>query len=170
MRKLLNGLSTTSSWLAGVSMIGVLLMVLLTIFSRFFGFAAPGTDAYAGYAMAGAGFMALASTLKRGEHIRVTLILGMLQGKALKAIEVIALTIASLLSGFLAFYACRLVWQSWEINDISVGIDATPLWIPQILMAMGCVIFFIAFCDELVLELLGRRTPRATDSEGTPHE
>ena len=113
--------------------------------------------------MAGAGFMALASTLKAGEHIRVTLVLGMLKGKAYKALEVTALTIATLLAGFLAFYASRLVWQSWEIDDISVGIDATPLWIPQIFMALGTLIFFIAFCDELVMELLGKRKPRETE-------
>ena len=34
-----------------------------------------GTDAYAGYCMAAAAFLALAHTLKRGEHIRVTLFL-----------------------------------------------------------------------------------------------
>ena len=168
MRRFLDGLYATSAWLAGISMIGVLLMVLLTIFSRAFGFSAPGTDAYAGYAMAGAGFMALASTLKAGEHIRVTLILGMLKDPALKLLEVLALLIATTLAGFLAFYACRLVWQSWEIEDISMGIDATPLWIPQILMAVGTVIFFIAFCDELVLELMGKRKPR--QQEDAHHE
>jgi TRAP-type C4-dicarboxylate transport system permease small subunit len=163
MRKLLDGMYACSAWISGLAMIGVLLMVLLTIISRFFGFAAPGTDAYAGYAMAGAGFMALASTLKAGEHIRVTLILGMLKGKSHKALEVAALTIATLLSGFLAFYASRLVWQSWEIEDISVGIDATPLWIPQIFMALGTLVFFIAFCDELVMELLGQRQTRTIE-------
>lgn len=138
-------------------MIGVLFMVLLTIFSRLFGFSAPGTDAYAGYAMAGAGFMALASTLKKGEHIRVTLLLSALKGSAHKTMEVAALIVATVLSGFLAFYAVRLAWQSWEIDDISVGIDATPMWIPQILMALGTLVFFIAFCDELLLELMGKR-------------
>ena len=159
MRKLLNGLYEASAWLAGLSMIGILVMVLLTVISRLFGFSAPGTDSYAGYAMAGAGFMALASTLKKGEHIRVTLLLGALKGSALKTMEVIALVIATVLSGFLAFYASRLVWQSWEIDDISVGMDATPLWIPQLFMALGTLVFFIAFCDELVLELTGQRKP-----------
>ena len=168
MRRFLDGLYAYSAWLAGISMIGVLVMVLLTILSRFFGFAAPGTDAYAGYAMAGAGFMALASTLKAGEHIRVTLILGMLKGKAHKTLEVIGLSIATTLAGFLAFYASRMVWQSWEIEDISMGIDATPLWIPQIFMALGTLVFFIAFCDELVLELLGKR--KARDVEDAHHE
>lgn len=159
MRKLLDGLYATSAWLAGLSMIGVLVMVLLTILSRLMGFSAPGTDAYAGYAMAGAGFMALASTLKKGEHIRVTLILGALKGKTHKLLEIAAHLIATALSGFLAFYSVRLAWQSWDIDDISVGIDATPMWIPQIFMALGTLVFFVAFCDELVLELMGKRKP-----------
>lgn len=162
MRKLLDGLYLASAWLAGISMIVVLLMVLATILSRFFGFAIHGTDSYAGYAMAGAGFFALASTLKHGEHIRVTLLLGMLHGKAQKGMEVAALAIATVLSGFLAYYSATLVLQSWEINDVSMGLDATPLWVPQLMMASGTLLFFIAFCDEFVLELLGRRVGRDT--------
>ena len=157
MRKFLDGLYGAAAWLAGLAMISILLMVLLTILSRLIGFSAPGTDAYAGYAMAGAGFMALASTFKKGEHIRVTLLLGALKGTALKVMEVTALLIATVLAGFLAFYSTRLTWQSWEIEDISVGIDATPMWIPQVFMALGTIIFFIALLDELVLELRGKR-------------
>lgn len=168
MRKFLDGLYGSTAWLAGLGMIGILVMVLLTVLSRVIGFNAPGTDAYAGYAMAGCGFMALASTLKKGEHIRVTLLLGALQGKALKTMEVTALVIATTLAGFLAFYSTRLVFQSWEIDDISVGIDATPMWIPQIFMALGTIVFFIAFCDELVLELMGKR--KAVANEDAHHE
>ena len=168
MRKLLDGLYSTAAWLAGLAMIGILVMVLLTILSRLIGFSAPGTDAYAGYAMAGAGFMALASTFKKGEHIRVTLLLGALKGTPLKVMEVLALSIATLLSGFLAFYSVRLTWQSWDIEDISVGIDATPMWIPQIFMALGTVIFFIALLDDLVLELQGKR--QSAVNEDAHHE
>ena len=149
-------------------MIGILAMVLLTIVSRFVGFSAPGADSYAGYAMAGAGFMALAHTLKRGEHIRVTLFISMLSGRTQKIVEVLALLIATVLAGFLAYYSVHLVYQSWEIEYVSMGIDATPLWIPQLLMALGTVVFFIAFCDELVLELLGRR--QAPAMEDAHHE
>lgn len=168
MREWLDRLYQASAVLAGLSMIGVLAMVSLTIASRFFGFSAAGSDAYAGYATAGAGFLALAATLKKGEHIRVTLLLGTLKGGAHKALELLALVIATLLSGFLAFYSAHLVWQSWEINDISVGIDATPMWIPQIPMALGTLVFFIAFCDELILELQGKRV--APSQEDAHHE
>jgi hypothetical protein len=40
-------------------------------------------------------------------------------------------------SGALAWYSIRLVLQSREFVDISTGLDATPLWIPQLGMAIG---------------------------------
>jgi TRAP-type C4-dicarboxylate transport system permease small subunit len=157
MRRLLDFLYDGAAWLAALAMIGVLLMVLLSVISRQFGFHVGGTDAYAGYSMAAAGFLALAHTLKRNEHIRVTLILGRLKGRAKHRLEMWALTAAVFLSGLFAFYSVRLAWVSRSINDMSTGSDATPLWIPQIAMAVGTVILFIAFIDDWVLELQGKR-------------
>ncbi len=164
MRKLLDGLYTAAAWLAALFMVGVLLMVLLSIVSRWLGFHVPGTDAYAGYAMAGAGFLALAHTLKKQEHIRVTLIIGRLRGRARRGLEMWALSVACLLSGLLAFYAWRLAWQSHLFHDISTGNDATPLWIPQILMGLGCTVLLVALLDEWVLELRGQRAHPEPDS------
>ena len=168
MRKLLDGLYNGAAWLAALFMIGVLAMVLLSIVSRLLHFHVPGTDAYAGYAMAGAGFLALAHTLKHNEHIRVTLIIGKLQGGARRAMELWALSAAVLLSGLFAFYSARLAWQSRLFNDISTSNDATPLWIPQTMMAVGTLLLFVAFLDEWVLELRGQRA-RHADAE-THHE
>jgi TRAP-type C4-dicarboxylate transport system permease small subunit len=157
MRRLLDALYDGAAALAALFMIGLLVMVLLSIVSRLLHFHLPGTDAYAGYLMAGAGFLALAHTLKRGEHIRVTLLFSALQPKARHRMEVWALAAASALAALSAFYSCRLAWQSHVFNDISTGNDATRLWIPQLSMAVGTVILCIAFVDELVLELRGQR-------------
>lgn len=158
MRRILEGLYDGAAWLAALAMIGVLVMVLLSIASRQFGFHVPGTDAYAGYSMAAAGFLALAHTLKRNEHIRVTLLLGRLAGRGRHALEMWSLTAAVALSGLFAFYSVRLAWVSRAINDMSTSSDATPLWIPQVAMALGTVILFIAFVDDWVLEWRGQRT------------
>jgi TRAP-type C4-dicarboxylate transport system permease small subunit len=123
----------------------------------------PGTDAYAGYLMAGAGFLALAPTLKKGEHIRVTLLLSALQGKPRRALELFALTAASALAALGAWYACRLSWQSYTFHDISTSNDATPLWIPQLSMAVGSIVLAIAFVDELWLEWRGQRVQLSSD-------
>jgi TRAP-type C4-dicarboxylate transport system permease small subunit len=160
---LLDGLFDGAAALAALLLVGVLVMVLLSILGRQLHFHVPGTDAYAGYLMAASGFLALAHTLKRGEHIRVTLLLGALHGPWKKALELWALGFASLLAGMFAFYSCRLAWQSHSFHDISTASDATPLWIPQIGMALGAVILAIAFLDELLLEIRGKRVQRSSD-------
>jgi TRAP-type C4-dicarboxylate transport system permease small subunit len=167
VRRALDLLYDGAAWLAALAMIGVLVAVLLSIVGRQLGFNVPGTDAYAGYCMAGAGFLALAHTLKHNEHIRVTLLLGRLQGKARHALEMWALTAAVLLAALFAYYSVRLAWQSHVINDISTGNDATPLWIPQLTMAAGTVVLLIAFMDEWWLELTGRRV--TVESEEALH-
>ncbi|MCU0957130.1 MAG: TRAP transporter small permease [Hydrogenophaga sp.] len=164
LRKTLDWLYTGAAWMAALCMVGVLCMVLLTIVSRLMNFYVPGTDAYAGYAMAGAGFLALAHTLKHGEHIRVTLLIGRFTGTARRGMELWALSVSVLLSGVLAFYAWRLVWQSHQFHDISTSADATPLWIPQVVMGIGTTILLVALLDEWVLELLGRRVHRGGEA------
>jgi TRAP-type C4-dicarboxylate transport system permease small subunit len=157
MRKLLDGIYNSAAALAALFMVGLLGMVLLSIISRQLNIHVPGTDAYAGYLMAASGFMALAHTLKRGEHIRVTLIINALRGRWKKGMEIWALAVAALLALLFAFYSSKLAWDSWKFHDISTSSDATPLWIPQLAMALGTLIFAVAFIDELVLEIQGRR-------------
>ena len=163
MRKTLDALYNSAAALAALFMVGLLAMVLLSILGRQFNFHVPGTDAYAGYLMAASGFLALAHTLKRGEHIRVTLLLSALKGRWKKALELWAFGFASALSAIFAFYSCRLAWQSRTFHDISTSSDATPLWIPQLAMALGTVILAIAFADEFVLEISGKRGERNSD-------
>ena len=169
MRRALDGLYDGAAALAAVCMVGLLVMVLASVVGRQVGFNLPGTDAYAGYLMAAAGFLALAHTLKRGEHIRVTLLLNALHGPRRRALELWALAAASALAAVTAGYSVRLAWQSRAFNDLSTGNDATPLWIPQLGMALGTVVLTIAFIDELVLEWRGLRVQPGTD-EALHHE
>ena len=169
MRRILDTLYDSAAWLAALFMVGLLVMVLLGIVSRLLHFHVPGTDAYAGYLMAGSGFLALAHTLKRNEHIRVTLLLSALKGRASRALELWALGAAVLLALLSAWYSCRLSWQSHQFHDISTSNDATPLWIPQLSMAAGNVILLIAFIDEFVLELRGQRA-RPSSEEALHNE
>ncbi len=154
-----------AAYLAAVFLMGTLLMVLLGIFGRLLNFQVRGTDAYAGYLMAGAGFLALAHTLMRGEHIRVTLVLEHAGMSGKRWLERASLAIALVLSSAFAWYSLRLAWQSYQFHDISTGIDATPLWIPQLSMAVGNVFLAIAFVDLLVGEISGRRASAPRSDE-----
>jgi len=160
VRTLLDRLYNAAGYLAALFMVGTLVMVLLGIASRLLVFNVPGTDSYAGYCMAAAGFLALAHTLKHGDHIRVTLILEHVGIRSQRWLELWSLVAASVLSAAFAFYSVRLAFQSWQFNDISTGNDAMPLWIPQLTMAAGTLVLFIAFVDDLVLEWQGARIPK----------
>ena len=168
MRRLLDTLYDAAAYLAGVFLAGTLAMVLLGVFSRLLDFNARGTDAYAGYFMAGAGFLALAHTLVRREHIRVSLVLEHIGARARRILERVSLGVAAALAIAFAYYSVRLAWQSYAFHDMATGIDATPLWLPQLAMAIGTVIFAIAFVDEFVRELSGAR-PRAGPGEEPAH-
>ena len=157
MRKALDGLYDAAGYLAAFFMVGILAMVLASVIGRMAGFNLRGSDAYAGYCMAASGFLALAHTLKRGEHIRVSLLLERFGGRLRRPLDIWCHFAGLFFSGALAWYSVRLAWQSHVFNDVSQGNDATQLWIPQISMALGATVFAIAMLDDLVL-LLRRRT------------
>ena len=157
MRGFLDKLYAAAGYAAAFFMMLTLLMVVAGIADRALAFGWRGTDMYAGYAMAACGFLALAHTFKRGEHIRVSLLLQASSERVRRMLEIWSLFAAGLLAAALAFYSVRLTYQSWDFHDISTGNDATPLWIPQIAMAVGAIVLFIALLDDLILEIRGKR-------------
>lgn len=168
MRRLLDSLYTAAGVLAAVFMVGVLVCITMAILVRQLSMHVPGLDSYAGYCMAAAGFLALAHTLKRGEHIRVTLLLASLPERGRMRMDAFALIIGTIIAANLAWFSCKLVFDSYMFNDISTGEDATALWIPQLSMAVGTVIFFIALLDETLSRLRGQ--PDRNTQETALHE
>jgi TRAP-type C4-dicarboxylate transport system permease small subunit len=139
-------------YIGGLIGAGFLLLILLIIIAqmvaRWTGHVLPGSTAYAGYCMAAASFFSLAYALNYGAHIRVTLLLSKL-GRYQRLGEVWCFAVATFFSGYFAWYAWKSIQVSIQINDISQGQDATPLWIPQIAMGLGTTLLFIAFADNL---------------------
>ncbi len=166
MRPLLDRFFNIAGYLAGFFMVGTLLAVLASILGRLHPvFELPGADAYAGYCMACSAFLALAPTLRRGEHIRVTLLLNRLPAAGQRGLDILCHLVAIGLSGALAWFSIRLVQQSREFHDVSSSLDATPLWIPQLGMAIGTTLFALAFLGDLILLLRGEalREPSSGD-------
>ena len=54
------------------------------------------------------------------------------------------------IAAYFAFYAVKTTYWSWKLNDVSQGQDAWPLWIPQVPMSIGTVVFAVALADHLV--------------------
>ena len=166
MRAFLDSLYRLSGALAAVGMVATLVLVATGIVTRPLGIYLPGTDDYAGYAMAACGFFALAYTFKHGEHIRVSLLLERVGPRMRAALEWFSLASGTAVAAALAFYSVRLVLQSHEFEEISQGVDATPLWIPQLTMAFGSIVLLVALVDDLVMTTLGREPTRLAHASG----
>ncbi len=168
MRAALKRLYELTGILGGIFMVLLLIFVLYSVgpgvglwLEQTFGLPNPITyvarsaDEFAGYAMLASAFLALASTFGRGEHIRVTLFLQRLQGAPRRLAEIWCLAFGTLLTGYLAWFSVKLCWQSYEINDLSTGLIAIPLWMPQVGMAVGAVVLCIAVLEQLVVVMTG---------------
>jgi TRAP-type C4-dicarboxylate transport system permease small subunit len=168
VRQALRRLYELTGIVGGIFMVLLLIFVLYSVgpgiglwLEQTFGlpnplaYVARSADEFAGYAMLASAFLAFASTFGRGEHIRVTLFLQRLHGTPRRLMELWCLALGTLLSGYLAWFSVRLCWQSYEINDLSTGLIAIPLWIPQIGMALGAVVLLIAVVEQLVVVATG---------------
>jgi TRAP-type C4-dicarboxylate transport system permease small subunit len=156
VRALLDGLYRVSGVVAAIFLALIAALVLIQIVGRMLGVLVPSTDDIAGFFLIGTSFLALAHTLKANAHVRVELVLHRLAPGARRMTELAALAIAALIIGYFAYFAIELAWLSWRFGDMSQGIVAIPLWIPQCVMALGLIILAVALVDELVLVLRGR--------------
>lgn len=155
LRKTLDALYIGAGLLAGGFMIAIALLSLAQMGARQFGFEANSYDDFAGWAMAASSFLGLAYTFRRNEHIRVALLLDRMPSGVRRYFEWLALAVSMTLGGYFAWFSVDMVWTSYQLNDMSQGLVAVPLWIPQSGMAAGVLVLWIALLDDLVVALGG---------------
>lgn len=170
IRRLLDGLYLLSGILAACFLLTIFGLMLALSGGREFGLNVPAGDDFAAWSMAAMAFLGLAHTFKSGEMIRVGLVLERLHGRARQALEIFALIVAVAFLGYFAKNAIQLTWDSYRFNDMSQGVIAVPLWIPQSGYAAGLSILLIAMVDELVRVSRGLRPAYEKEPPSSPEE
>lgn len=168
MRKFLDSLYLGSGVLAALFLAGIALLMLAQIVGRELGYQVRGADDLTAWFCAASAFLPLAHTFKRGELVRVGLLLETLRPAARRRAELFSLGLAAVFVGYMAVAVTRFVYQSWEINDVAQGMLPLPMWIPQSSFALGVIILFVAIADELVL-VIAKRTPTYVLAEQERH-
>lgn len=148
LRRFLDLLYLTGGIIAAVFLVAILSIIVLQMVARWTGMTFPGATDYAGYCMAAASFFAFAYALNHGAHIRVSILLNAL-GPLRRWGETFCFAIGTLIATYFAWYAVKGTYVSWRWNEISQGLDKTPIWIPQISMSVGAILLAIAFWDHL---------------------
>ncbi len=177
LRKGLDKLYLASGWLAAASISVICLLVLcqvcLNAVDRLSGLLTGSAigltiTSYAdftGFFLAAASFLALAHTLREGGHIRVTLILTRLNEKLRHIFEIWSLLFCSAVAVYFTWYTFFLIRESYIYKDLSSGMIAVPIWIPQSTMLIGLLVLSIALIDALISVILGNKPGYADTGE-----
>lgn len=178
MRKVLDTVYLVSGWLAAafIAAIGILVVaqVSLNLIDRVstlvrgtaVGMTIPSYADFTGFFLAAASFLALAHTLREGGHIRVTILIGHLPARLAAALEFWCVAAACAVACYFTWYTGVLVLESYTYNDLSSGMIAVPLWIPQSTMLVGLAILSLALIDIFIGLLLGRKPGYLDTGEG----
>jgi TRAP-type C4-dicarboxylate transport system permease small subunit len=155
MRQALDGLYRVSGGMAAFCLAAIAALVVIQVTGRLLGVLVPGADDLAGYALMASTFLALASTLRAGVHIRVTLLLRYASPAQRRSLELWCLGVGAVICAYLGWHVIDMAWDAWHFGERSTGNLGVPLWMPQTVMAAGICALLIAFVDDFVRVVCG---------------
>jgi TRAP-type C4-dicarboxylate transport system permease small subunit len=170
VRRMLDALYLAGGMLAGLFLVIILLLMMALSLGRPLGINVPSGDDFAAWSLVGMSFLGLAHTFKRGEMIRVGLLMERLHGGPKRVAELFCLAIGSLFIGYFFAQSIRLAYDSYRFFDMSQGVIVVPLWIPQSAMVLGLGLLLLALLDELWKVLNGGKPTYEKEPAATPEE
>jgi len=137
--------------LAAVALVALFGLLLTEIFLRsVVGYSLPFVVEYAGYLVALSFLWGLGWTLMTGGHVRVSVVTAILSPAAQKRLDIAVTALVLILSTLLL-----IAWGHWTIGSYTRGSlsyfpTATPLAIPQALLALGPLSLVLAALARLI--------------------
>jgi len=157
MRRLLDFLYALGAGLAALSLFAIFLVMMAQVVMREMQLQLPAADDISAYLCVSTTFFALAATFKRGELIRVGMLLDKLSPGPRRWAELAVLALAAALVAYITFWTAQDMWFSWEIEEVAQGTVPIPLWIPKMAVPLGAGLLLVAVIDEFLIVLGGAK-------------
>lgn len=147
--------SDATSWLAEtlavVLLYGFCLLMVAEVFSRgFLSMSLAMSWEYSSFAMAGVFLLGAGPALRRGSHVKVTLIQGMLGPRGQRSLNIAATFVGIALAILLLSIFWSLFANSWMRGLRQSSHTSTPLIYPQALAVLGAAQFVLDLCARAV--------------------
>ena len=144
-----------SGALAALCLASIALVMLAQAGMREAGYLLRGADDIVGWLCAASAFLALGHTFRRGELVRVGLLIEQLAPGPRRRLALGALGITVLFTGYMVYAVVRFVYDSWKFDEVAQGLIQIPIWLPQLSFVAGALILFVAVLDEFVVLVRG---------------
>jgi TRAP-type C4-dicarboxylate transport system permease small subunit len=155
MQSPLEPLYRLTAFLAVTALVAIASIILADVILRQFGGQVKSSDDVAGFALVATGMLGLAPTYRRGDHIRVGLLIDRLTGGTRKTVEILCLVFGVAAVGWASWWSGHFAYDSWRFNELSQGLIPIPLWFPQFFMFFGLFVLFLAMAEDLIRVLSG---------------
>ena len=155
MRRFLDRLYDAAGAAAAVCLASIAAVMLAQAAMREFGYLFRGADDIVAWLCAASAFLALGHTFRRGELVRVGIVIDHLPPRVRRPVGIGALFIALAFVVYMAYAVLRFVYESWAFKEVAQGLIQIPIWIPQMSFVLGVLVLLIAVVDEFIVMVGG---------------
>ena len=149
--KLLDSLQNLGAYISSFLVVLLVLLVLSEITLRsFFDSSTMLADEYSGYLYLAIIFLALGYAFKEGAHIRITIITTRLSQAKVKVIDIVASILSIAILIFTIYRTALFAYDAYELDMLSEAVSQTPLYLTQIVMPVGAVLFMLSIISFLL--------------------
>ncbi|QIE57437.1 TRAP transporter small permease [Pikeienuella piscinae] len=166
LRSIVLNLSRICGGLAACFLALIAVATILQVVARQFGQAVETTE-LSGFFLAASTFLGLAYTFINGGHVRISLVSQFASERVRRPIELWACGVALAVTGFATWHMIAFTYETYSFGDLSPGLLAVPLWIPQSALAFGLLVLMLAIVEQGALVIAGRPAGYAINIDGT---
>lgn len=154
IRPALRLLYTACGALAAVSLALIALLTIAQIIARQLGIPLETTE-LSGFALAASTFLGLAYSFVNGDQVRVGLTGAIASARIRRGLEIWCCAVGLGLTLYAAWQVALFAHDSFTYGDLSPGMMAVPLWLPQSTLVIGLVVMAIGFVEQLAVLVTG---------------
>ena len=149
-----DNLSEAGGYISAIFMILIVILINTEIIVRsFFDRSTYIADEYSSYFLVAVVLLGLAYALKEQAHIRVEVIRGRLSEQGKRVVDICGILAGLLLTLFITYHSIQMVWDSYSLDITADSISETPLYIPQLMIPIGLLLFALQLVATLIRRL-----------------
>ncbi|MBM9512192.1 TRAP transporter small permease subunit [Desulfogranum marinum] len=158
MKKLIaiiESISRAGGYVSGLFMILIVLLIVVEIVARtVFNASTLISDEYSAYFFVAVVMSGLAFSMKEGAHIRISIVRSRLSQEGQRILDLLVLLIALVLSCFALYHSVLMTYDVWDLGMTADSISETPIFIPQLVIPVGLLLFILQLASGFLRRLL----------------
>ena len=149
MRTFLDRLYGAALFAAGVFLVAIFVVMVVESVLRKFGGYIPGASELIGWFLAAAGFLALPATFKRGDMVRVGILVDALPPPVRKPLLLACVVVALGFTCYMGWAVGLYLLDGWRSEEMTQGMLEVAVWVPQSSFLAGVLLLLLSIVDEL---------------------